>query len=209
MRQPASSTVRLQKWFVGIKAGEKKARDKLIEHYYERFLAFVRKLVPADDRLRSKENSLDLLHEAFSKRLDRVIQEMDTPQSAEQFWDAMHAEIRRAVQDRARHFFKARRSRLVHLPGTGSASQDPLRAKVDSDPEAAPSKAAESYEMLELIGEVLTEQERRVFDFHVIDEMTWDEIAATTKLEPGTAKKKYFRSVKKLRERLEAKGYGK
>lgn len=207
MSSVSGSTIRLQTWFDRLQAGDDKARQELIEHYYQRFLTIVRQRLPQGDRLRKQENSQEILHDAFHKRLDRVLRSMPKPESANQFWDAMRAEIRRAIQDRARHHFKGKKARLIEQVGQGANSHDAFQARPDSDPRAAPDADAEWHEMLGLVGKILADDERRVFDLHLIEGMGWQEIAGALNVKEDTAKKKYFRALKKLQEGLKDKGY--
>src|SRR5262249_33401151 len=65
MNSASGSTIRLQTWLDRLQNGDDKARQELVEHYYQRFLTLVRMRLPPGDRLRKQENSQDVLHDAF------------------------------------------------------------------------------------------------------------------------------------------------
>jgi ECF sigma factor len=113
MELPSPSTLRLQNWFDRIQAGDTDARNELIEHYYPRFLKIVRSIVGPQDRLRTKEGSVELLQEAFVKRLHDIMDRMPPPSSQKVFWGAVHKEIRWAVKDRVRHYFGTKQRLVV------------------------------------------------------------------------------------------------
>jgi RNA polymerase sigma factor (sigma-70 family) len=201
----SSSTLRLQHWHDRIQAGDEAAGNELIDHYYQRFLAMVRTIVGRHDRLRTKEETAELLHEAFAQRLKDVLHRLPRPTSRQDFMDAVHTELRWAIQDRARHYFKTKRRLVVQQDRPeGSAS-----GLLDAQPgrELEPSAPAIWHELLALVGQILTANDRRVFDRRHIDGMTWDEIAEEQGIAKETARKRYFRATAKLRNELKQRGY--
>lgn len=204
MSSPSPSTVRLQNWYDRIQSGDTDARNELIEFYYDRFLTFIRRVLGNRDRLRNKEESTELLHEAFAGRLNDIMIRMPRPTRQAEFWDAVHAEIRWAVRDSARHYFTTKRRLVVNEGEGGTARDDP-----DSSPgpEHKVSSAEIWDKLLELVGEMLHPDERRVFERRLIDESGWDEIAVQLGLKKDTVKKRYFRALKKLRAELKQRGY--
>lgn len=112
-----STTVVLQAALDRLRAGDLSARDELIAHSCNRFLALTRKMLNRYPRLRNWEESGDVAQNALL-RLRRALEQVQ-PASCREFFGLATVQISRELLDLTRHYYGRKKS-----DGLGGAPND-------------------------------------------------------------------------------------
>jgi hypothetical protein len=102
MAEDSEPTMQLSGWIERWQAGDEGARDRLIEHAYQRLRRLTRKMLKGYPRLRRWDETDDVLHNALGRFL-RALREVK-PATAAQFFGLAATQIRRELIDLTRHY---------------------------------------------------------------------------------------------------------
>jgi len=169
----------LQLWIDQLKAGQKSARENLLQCAQERLRNLAWKMLQGFPGVSRWEDLEDVSQEATLK-LWRSLNEI-APGSVREFINLAATQIRRVLIDLARHYFGPEgpgRKHYTPAPGNG-ASPDPADSSHDE------SKLAAWTALHEQIA-ALPEKEREVFELHWYQGLSHREAAAVLAVSEDT-----------------------
>jgi RNA polymerase sigma factor (sigma-70 family) len=198
MAEDSEPTMQLSGWIERWQAGDEGARDRLIEHAYQRLRRLTRKMLKGYPRLRRWDETDDVLHNALGRFL-RALREVK-PATAAQFFGLAATQIRRELIDLTRHYCGPQGPGAHEDQAAGGEdSGRPPYEKPDSTHE--PSRLAEWCEFHQQVAG-LPEQERQVFDLLFYNDLTQVEAAEILKVSRETVKARWRTARWKLHELL-------
>jgi RNA polymerase sigma-70 factor (ECF subfamily) len=194
MADLADQTTKLQGWIERFQAGDEAARDKLIEHTYERLRRLTRRMLKGYPRMKRWDESGDVLHNALL-RLLRALAEVK-PATLQEFFGLAATQIRRELIDLTRHYYGPQG------PGAHeehAANADGPEGKPYDKPETThePSRLAEWGEFHEQVDR-LPDKERQVFDLLYYHELSQPEAARVLQVSKETIKARWRSARLKL-----------
>ena len=188
MSDPAGNTTHL---LHQLKAGNKVARNDLIRHACERLRCLSRRMLQGYPRVGRWEEADDVLQNALI-RLDRALSKVPLD-SSKHFWNLAKLEVRRELNDLARHHLgPAGHGANHHTDPNRKAADDPggcLRAKADdraSGPETSELRTA----VFEQVA-ALPDEERAVFNLLMLDGLTQEQAANVLGVSLRTVKRRW------------------
>jgi RNA polymerase sigma factor (sigma-70 family) len=180
-------TGQLQSQLDRLRAGDKTARDEIINHSCERLRRLTRKMLRGYPKLRRWEQTDDILQNALL-RLHRSLAKVQ-PESVRQFLGLSATQIRRSLIDLARHHFGPEGQGAHHhtdVPGN-TAAGPVLNHPALSDEPASLEAWTEFHEAVEH----LEEAEREVFNIIWYEGLTQTEAASILGVNERTVRRRW------------------
>ena len=189
-----SQTVRIEALLARLQAGDESARKELIECSCDRFERLTRKMLRSWERVHRWEQTCDVMQNALM-RLYRSLAETH-PEKAIDFFRLAALNIRRELQDLAKHYYGPRGE------GTNHATVG-IHASDDSDSNAigvgleADMKVGEDPAMLAAWAEfhaqvaLLPDEERELFDLLWYQDLSQSEAASLLSVSERTVKRRW------------------
>lgn len=197
------SSADLQVALVRFHAGDRAARDRIVEHFHARLQAFARKLRrrPGERMARWIETG-DIVNEGIIRLLRAL--ESEQPETPERFYGLAARHIRLTLIDLARKEFGPHGYAANHAtdrrPAAGDSSP-PTYERADGRPE--PAALVERAEFHELV-EKLPADERAAIDLVVYQGLTHAEAGAVLGVADKTVLRRKQRALELLHQRLTA-----
>ncbi len=184
-----SFTAQLQNWLDLVRAGDKQARDRLIEHTCERLRRLTRKMLGEFPRVHRWEETDDVFTEAVSK-LHRSLESV-CPASPRQFYGLAATQIRRVLIDMARHYHGPQG--LASNQDTGGLDRAGKKKGAGCAPGDRADEPANLSEWTEFHGlvESLPEEEREVFNLLWYEGLPQAEAARILGIAPRTLTRRW------------------
>ena len=183
-----SFTAQLQNWLDLLRAGDKKARDRLIEHTCERLRCLTRKMLGSFPRVHRWEETDDVFTEAVSK-LHRSLESV-SPGSPREYYGLAATQIRRVLIDMARHYHGPQG--LASNQETGGLDRAERQAS-GHEPRDRIGEPASILEWTEFHGlvESLPDEEREVFNLLWYEGLPQAEAAQVLGISPRTLTRRW------------------
>jgi RNA polymerase sigma factor (sigma-70 family) len=207
MVDDSSHTTLIQDCLTRLRAGDRSARDALIDYSCDRLHRLAHRMLRGYPRVQRWEETSDVRQNA-TVRLLRALAEVE-PASVDDFMRLAAACIRRELIDLARHYYGPEGMGTHHqsdrLAAGGSASGDPRQAVERA---AAPASSREMFEIHELVSQ-LPAAESEVFQLRYYLDCTHREVAELLGLPEITVRRRWqsarvllHDALKKLESRL-------
>jgi RNA polymerase sigma-70 factor (ECF subfamily) len=195
------TTVVIQGCLDRLQAGDRSAREELLQLSARRLNALARTMLKHYARVRRWEDSDDVFQNA-SIRLLRALEQV-TPQTARDFYRLAALQIRRELLDLARHYYGPLGQGARH-DSVGTAAADPSRempAHVPSDMTLEPAGLAGWTEFHATV-EKLDPESKEVFDLIWYQGLPQEEAAGLLNISLRTVKRRWQTARLKLHEAL-------
>jgi RNA polymerase sigma factor (sigma-70 family) len=176
MANLTSSSTQIQLRLDRLRAGDRSARDELLEIACERLSRLARKMLRGYPGVRRWEQTDDILQNA-AMRLCRALEEVQ-PASVRSFINLAAVAIRRELIDLARHYHGPEGMGLHHISwGGADGSASPLGVPDSPDNTNEPARLAAWTEFHNHVAG-LPDAEREVFDLRLYQGLSQAEAAA-------------------------------
>lgn len=188
-----ATTFQVQSLLDRLLAGDRAAKDELINRAHDRLIIITRKLLGSYSRLRVEEETAGVLNEAYL-RLHSALDEVK-PATVRDFFGLVALQVRRVLLDTIRKIEgrgAERRPRKVSLDDEG----------VDVSGTAAADRSV-ALDLLEAI-ELLPDEEREAVELLFFQGWTQPEAAEILGVHQDTVKRRWARARVKLAHRLAA-----
>jgi RNA polymerase sigma-70 factor (ECF subfamily) len=196
----ADSTTQLQGFLDRMAAGDVAARGELIGRAYARLRRLAHKMLKGFPRVRSFEDTGDVLHDSLARLLRAL--EAVPPASVAEFFRIASRQIRWELLDLVQRYRKQQGPGGNHSPGLAndsSQSTPPVEAGTSTDNPSALAVWTEFHEQVE----ALPEKEREVFELLWYQEMTQAEAAAVLNMAESTVRRHWLAARRRLGTCLE------
>lgn len=194
------STTQLQDLIERLRAGDPSARQELINRAYQRLTALVRKVLRGFPRVRSFEDSSDVLHDALPRLLRAL--EAVPPASAADFFRLAARQIKWELMDLVQRYYGPRGPGGKHVAApAGEASSSAAAAADPSDATHEPGRLALWREFHAQV-EALPEEERAVFDLLWYQGLTQAEAAPLLGVAEVTVRRRWMAARIRLQDTL-------
>ncbi len=200
MSSDGNYTRTLEEMLQRLHQGDISARERLIEHSYERLRLIARKMLRGD-RVSRWEETDDLLQRSITKLFDSL--KGVRPDSARGFLSLASQQMRRTLIDLARKHYGPQgigRKHATDLPRKKGSQLPPIHENTPDDT-SGPEELASWLEFHETVNE-LPEEERAVFDLYWYQDLKHDEVAETLGTSVRTVKRRWRASRLRLQELL-------
>lgn len=176
--------------------GESGAVDILVSKYQDRLYNVIYKMC------RNHDDAMELTQDSFVKAIENV----GSFQGKSTFYTYL---FRIGVNLTINFCNRKNKVRFTTMEATASSEEGApvLRDYLHSTREIDPHKAAENKESVEILREAIAELDekyRTVLVLRDIEEMSYEDISSTLKLEAGTVKSRLFRARMQLKDKLSA-----
>jgi RNA polymerase sigma-70 factor (ECF subfamily) len=190
----ADSTTQLQGLIDRMAAGDRSARDELIGRAYTRLLRLAHKMLQSFPRVRSFEETGDVLHDSLP-RLTRALEAVP-PASVADFFRLASRQMRWELLDLVKRYATSR------VPG-GQPAAGAEDSSSSTPPEEKPTTtdnppALASWTEFHKAVEALPEKEREVFELLWYQEMTQAEAAAVLRVAEITVRRHWLVARRRL-----------
>lgn len=188
-----NSTAHLQACLDRLQAGDRAARDDLLNVACARLTRLARKMLRADGRLHRWEDTDDVLQTA----LIRLLQALRTvmPATPREFFRLSARQIRLTLIDLARHYYGPHGAAAHH-------ETRPPQGKECSDATLEPDRLAVWTEFHERIG-TLPDEQREVFELVWYQGMKHDEVGCLLNVSTKTVQRRWLAARERLLEVLD------
>jgi RNA polymerase sigma-70 factor (ECF subfamily) len=198
---PPTST-QLEAWLTQASLGDNTARERLVEHTYQRLLDLTRRLLRAYPYLRQFEESTDVLHNAQKRLYDAL--GGSRPPTLPDFYRLAGTVLRRELVDLVRHYFGPQgegANRAAPAPSTepGGSGHPPHEQPGSSLDPARLAGWTEFHRQVE----ALPAEEKEVFDLLYYQELPQAEAAQVLGVSLATLKRRWLAARRRLGQFLE------
>jgi RNA polymerase sigma-70 factor (ECF subfamily) len=194
-------TVEIQGWLDRLRAGDPSAREQLIQVACDRLERLTRKMLRSWQRVHRWEETQDVMQNA-AVRLYRALAE-SKPESTIDFFRLAALNIRRELQDLAKHYYGPRGLGANHATAAwkpASNSDDSLAWEPSANEEEPANLAA--WAEFHARVDTLPDEEREVFDLLWYQEVSQAEAAALLGVSERTVKRRWASARLRLHEIL-------
>jgi RNA polymerase sigma-70 factor (ECF subfamily) len=192
----ADSTTQLQGLIDRLGTGDSKARDELIARAYERLRRQVRKQLQTFPRVRSFEDTDDVLHDSLP-RLSRALEAVP-PSSVAEFFSLAGKQIRRELLNLIRRYYGPEGPGGKHVappePDNSASVPPSVEVAISTDSPSALAILTEFHEAVES----LPEAERAVFNLLYYLDMTQAEASSVLKVAEITVRRRWTSARRRL-----------
>lgn len=200
---PLHQTVEIQGWLDRLHAGDPSAREQLIQVACARLERLTRKMLRSWPRVHRWEETQDVMQNA-ALRLYRSLAE-SKPASVTDFFRLAALNIRRELQDLAKHYYGPRGLGANHAtaawqPASDSGDAMPWEPSTQGDEPASLAAWAEFHARVD----TLPDEEREVFDLLWYQELSQAEAAQLVGVSERTIKRRWASARLRLHEILGA-----
>jgi RNA polymerase sigma-70 factor (ECF subfamily) len=200
------STNQLQDLISRMQAGDPGAREELLGRAYDRLTALARKMLRSFPRVRSFEDSGDVLHDALP-RLLRALQAAP-PASPADFFRLAARQIKWELQDLVERYYGPKGPGGKHAPQAADDTTNSAPALGDkSDATHEPARLALWREFHAQV-DALPETEREVFDLVWYQGLTQAEAAQVLGVAEVTVRRRWMAARLCLQDHLREQGLG-
>jgi RNA polymerase sigma-70 factor (ECF subfamily) len=200
------STTQLQDLIARMRAGVPSARDELLGRSYNRLTALARKMLRGFSRVRSFEDTGDVLHDALPRLLQAL--EAAPPASPADFFRLSARQIKWELQDLVERYYGPKGPGGKHALPSGEASADSAPLFGDkADTTHEPARLALWREFHAQV-EALPEEERDVFDLVWYQGLTQAEAAQVLGVAQVTVRRRWMSARLRLQDLLRDGGFG-
>jgi RNA polymerase sigma-70 factor (ECF subfamily) len=197
------SSTQLQGLLTRLRAGDPAARQELVGRAYQRLLALARRILRDFPRVRSFEDSADVLHDALPRLLRAL--EAAPPASPADFFGLAARQIKWELHDLIQRYYGPRGPGGKHVPAApaGEAGGDPADP---ADTTHEPARLARWREFHAQV-EALPGEERAVFDLLWYQGLTQAEAAAVLGVAEVTVRRRWMAARLRLQDLLRDGGF--
>jgi RNA polymerase sigma-70 factor (ECF subfamily) len=175
-------------WLDLLRAGDRDAVPRLIEHTCERLRLLTRRMLRRFPQVHRWEETDDVFCEAVTK-LQRALETVQ-PESSRHFYNLAAVQLRRVLVDFARRYYGAEGMGAHHETARFDADQNAPPKYESADSSGGPATMLEWTEFHQWV-ESLPDEEREVFDLLWYQQLTQEQAAEVLGVTPRTIRRRW------------------